>query len=368
MLVACTVAKETIEYQERPEPAPAAGSALVRVRHVTLCGSDLHIWEDDFPTELPLIQGHEFSGVVEQVHDADGQGVSIGDRVAVSPMVYCGTCHACSIGRINACSSMSVLGCYEDGALTELLNVPVDKLHRVPPSLPLDLAALAEPMSIAMQAVNRGRPTAGETALVLGCGPIGLLAALYLRDLGLKVIAADTDGARIDFAAGFGASERLLVEPAGEFPSRGQAEKIDALTRGQGPSLVIEATGAPASLQNALNVVANAGRVVAVGISTRTMALSMNALPRKELDLLGSRNSQNLIPEALLVLDRHQDAARALVTHRFGFEDLDAAYLLMRSRSENVGKVVIDLPGPEADPAEANTRARTGGRPEGARS
>lgn len=357
MQVAVTVSKENIEYQHREDPVASAGNAVVRIHSLTLCGTDLHIWEDDYATELPIIQGHEFVGVIEALTESDASAgtFAVGDRVAVSPMFYCGKCYACRAGRVNACQYMSIYGCYEDGALAELMSIPLEKLYRVPATLPLDLASLCEPMSIAMQAVNRGRPVAGERALVLGSGPIGLLATMYLTELGVQVVAADTVSERAEFAKTFGAIDAIVVDPHLEFPSVEQAALLDSWTSGEGPSLVLEATGAPSSLQNALTVVTTAGRVVLVGISDRVAGLSMRTVPIKELDILGSRNSLNLIAESLELIDRHQGQARALITHRFEFADLTEAFETMRSRTEMVGKVAIDMPaaGHRSVPAKA---------------
>ena len=360
MLIARTVARETIRHEDVPEPALEPGHALVRVHNVTLCGTDLHIWEDDYPAGLPVIQGHEFAGIVEAIGTNDA-GIRTGDRVAVSPMVYCGQCRPCRLGRFNVCENIGCIGCYSDGALVELLSVPVEKLCPVPDGLELDLAAMAEPASIAMQAVNRGRPVSGETALVLGSGPIGLLATLYLTDLGVSVVCADTEPDRLELATAFGAVDTLLVDPRAGFPGADQAVRLDALTDSSGPELVIEATGVPSSLETAVRLVASAGRIVQVGISARTASVPMNAIPFKEIDLLGSRNSLNLIPAGLELLARHRDQARALVTHRFGFGDVQQAFELMRNRTEPVGKIVVDMPASQAAHPSA-TDALTGVR------
>ncbi|MDQ0620476.1 zinc-dependent alcohol dehydrogenase [Arthrobacter globiformis] len=357
MLIARTVTKETIRYEDVPEPALEPGHALVRVHNVTLCGTDLHIWEDDYPAGLPVIQGHEFAGIVEAIGNNDA-GIRTGDRVAVSPMIYCGQCRPCRLGRFNVCENIGCIGCYSDGALVELISVPVGKLCPVPDGLELDLAAMAEPASIAMQSVNRGRPSPGETALVLGSGPIGLLATLYLTDLGVRVVCADTEQDRLKLASAFGAIETLLVDPRADFPSGDQAVRLAALTDSSGPELVIEATGVPSSLETAVRLVASAGRIVQVGISARTASVPMNAMPFKEIDLLGSRNSLNLIPAGLELLARHRDQARALMTHRFAFENLQQAFELMRSRDEPVGKIVVDMPA--AQSAAAATAVRAG--------
>lgn len=346
MLSAITISKETIEFRDSPEPILQPGHALVRVHNVTLCGTDLHIWEDDYPTELPLIQGHEFSGVVEALAQGDitEQGISIGHRVAVNPIIYCGECRPCLTGRYNVCQNVGCLGCYSDGALSELISVPLDKLCAVPDELPLDIAAMGEPASIAMQAVNRGRPEPGETALVLGSGPIGLLATLYLTELGVPVICADTEQHRLDLAVEFGATDTLLVTPGSEFPDPHQASRLNSLTGGYGPQLVIEATGVPSSLENAIRLVASAGRIVQVGISPRQATVSMKDIPYKELDIMGSRMSLNLIPDGLALLTRHPGQAQTLMTHRFDLKDLQQAYRLMQGRTEKIGKILIQMP------------------------
>ncbi|ODU76786.1 MAG: hypothetical protein ABT08_08405 [Microbacterium sp. SCN 71-21] len=347
MRVARTVAREQLAFVELPRPERAPGEVLVRILAVTLCGTDLHIFEDDYPTELPLVQGHELAGVVVET-DPDRADLR-GARVVIDPVVACGVCHACRAGRPNVCASLSVLGCYEDGGFAEFVAVPATRVHRVPAGLPTEVAALAEPTSIALQAVTRSRPQPGEIALVLGCGPIGLLAALALADRGVIVLAADTDAVRAATARGFGASETFVVAPG--FPDAAQQRTIDELTDHAGPIIVIEATGVPASLQNAVRLVASGGRVVQVGISTRTVELSMTDLPYKELDLLGSRNSLGLIPQGLDLLSRHRGAAEELLTHAFAFDDLADAFAAMADPAVPTGKIVIRMPLAEAVPA-----------------
>lgn len=329
MKVARTLAREHVEIQHTASPRPEPHEALVRVHTVTLCGTDLHIWEDEYATELPIVQGHEIAGIVESAPASSG--FTTGDPVAVSPMRSCGTCYACGIGRVNACRFSSCLGCYEDGGLAELISVPVTDLHRVPAGLPLGIAALAEPGSIAMQAVLRGRPEKGERALVLGCGPIGLLATLHLTSLGVEVIAADTSPERSAFAREFGATSGVVVDSAQEPPLADD------------PSLVIEATGSPAAFTAAVEQVTTAGRVVLVGISDQSVALSMRTLPVKDIDVLGSRNSQRRMGEALDLLNANRDAAAALITHHLPFDQVAEAFPLLRTRDQLVGKVALEM-------------------------
>jgi L-gulonate 5-dehydrogenase len=171
-----------------------------------------------------------------------------------------------------------------------------------------------------------------------------LLATLYLTELGVKVICADTEQHRLDLAIDFGAADTLLVTQGIEFPDAHQAQRLDALTDGYGPQLVMEATGVPSSLENAIRLVASAGRIVQVGISPRQANVSMKDIPYKELDIMGSRMSLNLIPDGLALLSRHPEQARALMTHRFAFSDLQQAFQLIQGRTEKIGKILIGMP------------------------
>lgn len=339
MRAARTVANQAMSFDRIAVPERGAGHCLIRVSAVSLCGTDLHIYQDDYATDLPIIQGHEISGVVVET-DPDG-GPSVGSRVVVDPLDACGDCRSCRTGHANVCPRLSVLGCYRDGGLTEFLSIPTPRLHRVPDALDDDVAPLAEPTSIALEAVTRADPHPGDVALVLGCGPIGLLATLALADRGAVVVAADLDAQRVATAAGFGAAHALVV--SGTFPDLPQRELLAELTAGAGPRLIIEATGAPVSLQNAVRLVAPAGRIVQVGISTGQAAIRIKDLTDKEIELFGSRNSRGLIPDALDLLVRHPDAAASLVTHSFAFADVATALQTMADRSVPTGKIVIHM-------------------------
>lgn len=349
MFTATTVSARTVRIGEAAPPVPGPDQAVLEVQAVTLCGTDLHIWEYDYASQLPIIQGHEFSGRIAHLPaglppiDATGTPLETGDLVVASPMITCDACWACGHGRSNACKSMSVLGCYTDGALAQAIAVDLKRLYKVPTALDAVTAALAEPVSIAMQAVARGRPNPGENALVLGCGPIGLLATRILVDSGVQVVAVDTVPQRVERAALFGASAAMVLDPTKPFPDSDQQSLLDELTQDEGPSLVIEATGVPESLANALQVVCTAGRVVCVGISDRTLQLSMRTLPVKELDLLGSRNSNGLIGESLGFITRHSQLVASLITHRFSLPQIQDAFQTMADPTQNVGKIAVTV-------------------------
>lgn len=347
MLAVRTVSAETLEYTEVAQPTANAGCVIVSIDYVALCGTDLHIWEDDYTTQLPLIQGHELVGTVAEL-GVGTQGFTIGDRVAIDPLIACGSCKPCQRGRGNVCADLVVLGCYCDGGLTERISVAAQRLHRLADDLPTHLGALAEPTAIALEAVTRGRANPQDTALVLGAGPIGLLATLALHDLGARVIAADVIADRLDMARAFGAAGSLLIDPDRPFPHEELTRLLGAEAAG-GPDVVIEATGVPQSLENALLSVAPAGRVVQVGISPNSTSFPLSILPFKEVDLLGSRNSQGLIPDALALIGRHSKTVDELITHRFSVRCLDRAFRAMRDPNQRVGKILIEMPKKESE-------------------
>ncbi|PXY23366.1 2-deoxy-scyllo-inosamine dehydrogenase [Prauserella coralliicola] len=341
MRVANTIEAGRLEFQERLLPWVGRGAALIRVEHVTLCGTDLHIWEGEYMNPFPIVQGHEFVGLVEALA-ADETGAIVGERVVVSPVRACGRCHACCAGRSNVCQEVSVLGCYEDGALADYVLAPIEALRRVPEGLPAELAPLSEPASIALQAVGRGRPEQGELALVIGCGPIGLIAALALADAGVDVIAADTLASRAEAAVGYGAKTTLTVDPAAAFPTARELARA-AGDESRPITLVIEATGAPAAFAAALDVAAPTARVVAVGISDGHVSVPIRTIPFKELDVLGSRNSLDLIDDGLALIRRHSDAFAGLITHRYRFEQVEQALDALRAEASTVRKVLVSL-------------------------
>ena len=348
MLVANTIAPKTTVMEERPEPPVERDKIQVRVHYVAVCGTDIHVWDDSYVTTLPVIQGHEFSGVVEAIGEDVVTDLKVGQAVCVNPTSTCGECYPCRIGRYNCCTSLKCIGCWPGkssgdapGGMQELINMPAKQVFALPEGLPLDIAAIGEPMGVATQAVNRGTPSAGETALVIGAGPIGAFATIALKDRGLRVVVADVDGNRAKAGLEFGADDYIVSGP--EFPTDADMAKLNGIAGADGVVLVIEATGVPACGAAAVKIVSPAGRVVAVGISQGAMPVPISLLALKEVTILGSRNHHGL-PEALSTLARHQTEARTLITHTFDIQQANEAYAMISAHQEPVGKVIFRMP------------------------
>jgi L-gulonate 5-dehydrogenase len=322
------------------EPGP--GEVVVRPEAVGLCGSDFHYFLGDIgavpDSELyPRVQGHEAAGVVEAIGPDATPGLRVGERVAIWPLAACGHCYPCRIGRQNVCSNISLVGVHRDGALQELLRLPAAQVFPVGDQDPA-VAALIEPVSIAVRAVVRGRVAAGEKVVVFGAGPIGQSLAVACIDRGASVLLVDPLPSRLERGRGTGAE--LLELEEGEDPVAAAGEWAGP----DGPEVVFEATGVPAVARSAVALVAQAGRVVVVGLSSHDAPLRVADLAFKEIDMLGvSCCNADEFGEAVSLVARRRDTLEGLVTHQFPFDDAPDAIRYAIEHPAEVMKAVVRL-------------------------
>jgi L-gulonate 5-dehydrogenase len=240
-----------------PEPGkPGPGEVVVRPEAVGLCGSDFHYFLGEIPMALyPRIMGHEFSAVLEAIGPDCPAELRTGERVAVWPLTACGRCRPCRTGRQNVCANISLIGVHRDGALQERLHVPAPQVFPVGDQ-PAPVAALVEPVSIAVRTVVRGRVAAREKIVVLGAGPIGQSVAVAAIDRGASVLLVDRLESRLERGQAGGA-DVLAAEPGD-----GWLESARDWAGADGPHVVVEATGVPALVRTAMELVGHGGRVV----------------------------------------------------------------------------------------------------------
>jgi threonine dehydrogenase-like Zn-dependent dehydrogenase len=327
-----------MRVEDVPEPGePGVGEVIVRPEAVGLCGSDFHYFLGDIGAVYPRIQGHEAAGIVEVVGPDCPPHVNAGDRVAIWPLASCGHCYPCRIGRGNACVNISLVGVHRDGALQERLLLPASQVFPVGDQDPA-VAALIEPVSIAVRAVVRSRIVAGEKAVVFGAGPIGQSLAAAAIDRGASVLLVDPVPSRVERGRLVGA-ELLAPEP-------GDDSVAAALewAGGDGPEVVFEATGVPEVVRSAIELVAQAGRVVVVGLSGHDAPLRVGDLAFKEIDVLGvSCCNGDEFAEAVALVARRQDALAGLVTHEFPLEQAPEAIAYAMGHPDEVMKAVIRI-------------------------
>ena len=308
---------------------------MVRVKRAGICGSDMHILEGSNPfARYPRIIGHEMAGVVAEV-GTGVVGIDAGDTVVIDPVISCGACHSCHIGRSNVCVNLEVLGVHRDGGFRTFVTVPFQNAVRVSPDLPIGVAALAEPFSIAANVLSRTGCTETDTMLVYGAGSIGLTVLQVAKLKGARCIVADLDGARLEFARDFGADEVVLAEPGSV---RAAAAKE---TNGLGPTVVIDAAGEPGLLSEALQVVSPAGRIGLLGFSTRPVEVVQKEIVSKEIAVHGSRLSRKLLPQVVAWLENGELRPKAMIRDTFAAEDARAAFARIRKNRSSTIKVQL---------------------------
>ena len=270
------------ETEHPGQPGPK--EALIRVRHVGICGTDLHAFRGRQPYfEYPRILGHELGVEVVAIGD-DVTRVAVGDQCAVEPYLYCGGCIACRRGKTNCCVDMKVLGVQTDGGMREEILVPASRLHKSE-KLPSTALATVEMLCIGAHAVGRAQIKAGENVLVIGLGPIGLGVAQFALLAGANVIGMELSERRKEFAR-----QNLGIEnfaPVGDESSA----KLEAFCNGDLPTIVFDATGSARSMMNALNFVAHGGKMVYVGLVLDEITFSDPYLHSHEITILASRNA-----------------------------------------------------------------------------
>ncbi|PYT79121.1 MAG: sorbitol dehydrogenase [Acidobacteria bacterium] len=264
-----------------PEPVATNGNILLKVRMVGLCGSDLNSFRGLNPlVSFPRIPGHEVCATVVQ----GASGLAEGTDVALSPYTSCGQCASCRRGRPNACQFNQTLGVQRDGALTEFIAMPPEKLY--PAKLTPKELCLVEPLTVGFHAVARGRVTADDTVAVFGCGGVGLGAVAGSNSRGAKTICVDVDDEKLKLARAAGGAH--TINNRKEFLH----DRLLDLTEGRGPDIVIEAVGTPATFRAAVEEVAFTGRVVYIGYAKEPVSYETRLFVQKELDVVGSRNAQ----------------------------------------------------------------------------
>ena len=320
---------------------PGHGQVLVAPEAVGLCGSDFHYFLgdigtiDDPSTLYPRIQGHEVSATILELGIDCPPHLATGMRVALWPVSSCGYCYPCSLGRGNACVRISLIGVHEDGALQEQFVLPAAQAVPVGDLDPA-LTALVEPVSIAVRAVARGRVVAGEHVVILGAGPIGQALALAAIDVGASVLLVDRLESRL--ARGVASGADLLQVAADD----DLAAAVREWSGGDGPEVVVEATGVPDLVQTCVGLVAQAGRVVVVGLSNDPAPVRVGDLPLKEIDVLGvSCCGSGDFGGAVDLVSRRRDAAAGLVTHEFPLDRAPEAMAYAIEHPVEVMKAIV---------------------------
>ena len=319
------------------EPIMGPADVMIDVCFVGLCGSDLNAYRGLMPlVTFPRIPGHEISGKVMAKGADVPDTIKIGDLATVSPYTSCGVCPACKAGRENTCENNKTFGVQRDGAITERIVVPFEKVF-VSQILTLHELALVEPLSVGYHAATRGRVNEQDTVLVFGCGAIGMGAVCASVRKGATVIAVDVDDAKLAGAKVFGAT--FVINALKE----NLKTRIDEITNKEGVSVAIEAVGNGETLKQAIDLVCFAGRVVMIGYAKGETSLATQLIIKKELDVLGSRNALRVFPAVIQMLERREKPFAKMITRIYPFNETPNALKDWNANPGIVSKFLIDI-------------------------
>ena len=320
-----------MEIVDIAEQELKANEVLLRLEYIGFCGSDLNTWLGRNPmVKMPVIPGHEVGAVIEKVGAEVPETLKPGMVVTCNPYTNCGKCASCRNQRVNACEHNETLGVQRNGAMREFIALPWEKII---PAEGLDprTCALIEPMSVGFHAVNRAQVTDIDTVVVIGCGMVGLGAIVRSVLRGATVIAADIDDEKLALAKELGATYTLNTK------TEDVHAKLQELTAGFGPDVIIEAVGSAPTYQMAVNEVAFTGRVICIGYAKTDVSFQTKFFVQKELDIRGSRNAQPADFRAVIhYLQRGTCPVDRLISNEVTPEDAPEA---MRQWAENPGKV-----------------------------
>ncbi|MDR2038227.1 MAG: zinc-binding alcohol dehydrogenase family protein [Bacteroidales bacterium] len=274
-----------IQVIEIPMPEIQSEDLLLKVHYVGFCGSDLNTYLGKNPmVRFPVIPGHEIGAVIEKAGEKCPPHLKPGMSCTVNPYTSCGNCSSCRNGKPNACRYNQTMGVQRDGSMCEYIAVPWQKVIPDPRISPKEFC-LVEPMSVGFHAISRARITDLDTVMVIGCGMIGMGAVTRAALRGAKIIAVDMDDKKLQLAKLMGAMFTINSR------TENLHDRLQEITQGYGPDVVIEAVGAPGTYRMAIDEAAFTGRVVYIGYAKQEVAFETKLFVQKELDILGSRNA-----------------------------------------------------------------------------
>jgi len=341
MRTAVLVEPTEFELEDRPKPSPGPDDVLVAISDVGICGSDVHYYEHgrigDYVVEDPLVLGHESAGEVTAVGE-NVTGLAPGDRVALEPGVPCRRCAHCKRGDYHLCEDVRFMATPpHDGAFTEYVSWPADFAYKLPETVSNAEGALCEPLSVGIHACRRGSIGTGDTVLVTGAGPIGLMVLEAARAAGATdVIVTDVVAEKLDFAAERGAD--LTVDVTETDLETAVAEYTD----GVGADVVVEASGAEPSIRSTIDAVRRGGTVVLVGLASEAeVPFDVLEVIDNEIDVHGSFRYKNTYDAAVDLLADDEVDVEGIVDFKSSLEDVDDAF--RRAMEPTVVKGMISV-------------------------
>jgi 2-desacetyl-2-hydroxyethyl bacteriochlorophyllide A dehydrogenase len=327
----------TFEYRDIPSPVLKPGHAIIKIKRIGICGTDLHAFKGTQPYfSYPRILGHELAGDLIEADGADG--FVPGEAVTIIPYFNCGTCIACRNGKPNCCTNINVCGVHSDGGMLEYLSVPSYALVKSN-GLSYDELALVEPLAIGAHGVSRANIQPNEFVLVIGAGPIGLGTMEFARIAGAIVIAIDINDNRLQFC-----KDSLQVQHTINATTEDAMERIKEITGNEMPTVVIDATGNQKAINTALRYLAHGGRFVLIGLQKETINFSHPEFHKRETTLMSSRNATRKDFEHVMnAMKKRLVNPATYITHRAKFYEVKDLFETWLDPATGVIKAMVEL-------------------------
>lgn len=306
---------------------------LIKTKAATICTSDLNdIKYNLFGIKTPMVMGHEASGVIAEV-GADVAGFSVGDEVCTHPVMACGECASCKRGLYHLCDNMSHLGLNKSGGFAEYFAIRADRARKKPKEISFPAASLAEPISVCIEAIERGNVKAGSNVLILGDGPFGILCARLLRGYGVnKIIMSGHHPFRLEMSGALTINER---------DDDAVLKKICELTDGEGVDTAILCVGNARALNTGIAALRSRGTLSVFSAITPPPTIDLFKLHVKELNICGSCNDDDLLDKAVEFLQNKELGIEALITHKLPFDEWEKAFELAENGKDEAVKVSL---------------------------
>lgn len=338
MKALCVESPNNLVIEERPMPViQSPNEVLIKVKAAGICGSDVHIYHGTSSVATyPRVIGHEIVGeIIEKGKEV--KGFAIGDRVIMDPVISCGTCYQCRIGRRNVCGKLKVRSVHVDGGYQEYIVVPEESIYHIPENLSWEEAVMIEPFTIAEQVCSRAELKKEDVVFIMGAGPVGLSILKRVKLAGATCYISDIVDIRLDFARQYGADLAINAK------NIDVKEEIMRLTEGNGATVVIDAVCSTRSFEQTLTYVCSAGRVISLGFNKEPSAISQLSITAREIDVRGSRLHNNKFPVVIEYFRSGTLQVKDMITHRFHFLQIHEALKVIENPGIENGKVVLSF-------------------------
>ncbi|HWQ80300.1 MAG TPA: alcohol dehydrogenase catalytic domain-containing protein [Anaerovoracaceae bacterium] len=328
-----------IALEDLPIPELEEEEALIQVTHIGLCGSDVHIYEGKLSANYPAILGHEFSGKLSAIKTKKRTSLKIGDQVVAHPYRSCGICDLCITGRENLCDQIKICGVHTEGCFAEYVKVPASKVYSFPEEIDPKLGAMVEPLAVAVHDVRRSGLKVGQTAYIIGGGPIGILTAIVVKAAGASRVAiGEINDYRIEFI-------RKMGFEAVDLKKTGLEQAVEELTGGKGFDVVFEDSGAWAGSEDMVKAAKIGGTIMLIGMPGEKHPVDITACARRGLSLVGCRIHPQIDYKAALDIIKsgeYNDQIERLITHTFPFDRISEV-MEFAVKDQKHGKIILGM-------------------------